>query len=55
MKRLKSMRFIKREARQDEREPQILDHGDPVTVRLTRELEERKRRLTLSEWHPTGL
>lgn len=36
-------------------EPTILDHGDPVTVKLTQELEERKRRLRLSEHHPVGL
>lgn len=55
MKRFKTIRFFQREARHDQREPTILDHGDPITVKLTRELEERKRRLSLSANHPAGL
>ncbi|MCR9270437.1 MAG: hypothetical protein ACX94B_07000 [Henriciella sp.] len=55
MKRFKTIRFIRREDPTDRREPTILDHGDPITVKLTRELEERKRRLRLGESHPLGL
>jgi hypothetical protein len=55
MKRFKTMRFVKRENPVDRREPTILDHGDPITVKLTRELEERRRRLSLSASHPAGL
>ena len=55
MKRLKTVRFFQRDNNSDQREPTILDHGDPVTVRLTRELEERKRRMSLSATHPLGL
>ncbi len=58
MKRLKTVRFFRREletAAQEVREPTILDHGDPITVKLTRELEDRRRRLSLSATHPVGL
>ena len=55
MKRLKTVQFFRRQERTEAREPTILDHGDPVTVKLTRELEDRKRRLTLSATHPVGL
>ncbi|MBO6687066.1 MAG: hypothetical protein JJ919_01140 [Henriciella sp.] len=58
MKRLKTVRFFRRELNtdaSDNREPTILDHGDPITVRLTRELEDRRRRLSLGENHPVGL
>lgn len=55
MKRFTTVRFIRREQPVDLKEPTILDHGDPVTVKLTRELEERKRRLGLSASHPAGL
>lgn len=55
MKRLKTIRFIRREDPVERREPTILDHGDPITVKLTRELEERRRRLSLSQSHPAGL
>ena len=58
MKRLMSVRLIKREdakATNEFREPTILDHGDPITVKLTRELEDRKRRLSLGASHPLGL
>lgn len=55
MKRFKTIRFIRREDPVERREPTILDHGDPITVKLTRELEERRRRLNLSESHPAGL
>lgn len=55
MKRFAKVRFFKRTSSSELREPTILEHGDPVTVKLTRELEERKRRLSLSESHPVGL
>jgi len=55
MKRITSVRFFRRRAHGDDREPTILDHGDPITVKLTRELEERKRRLSLGASHPIGL
>lgn len=58
MKRLKTVRFFRRELNTgtvDSREPTILDHGDPITVQLTKELEDRRRRLSLSETHPLGL
>ena len=58
MKRLKTVRFFRRAwetPAQEVREPTILDHGDPITVKLTRELEERRRRLSLSDGHPVGL
>jgi hypothetical protein len=55
MKRFKTIRFVRRETPTDRREPTILDHGDPITVKLTRELEDRRRRLTLSPNHPAGL
>lgn len=55
MKRFRTIRIVRREAEVDQREPTILDHGDPITVKLTRELEERKRRMTLGEQHPAGL
>lgn len=55
MKRFTTIRFIRREEPTDRREPTILEHGDPITVKLTRELEERKRRLSLNESHPAGL
>lgn len=58
MKRLKTVRFFRRNPNADVadgREPTILDHGDPITVKLTRELEDRRRRLGLSENHPAGL
>lgn len=58
MKRLKTVRFLRREPNtetEEAREPTILDHGDPITVKLTRELEDRRRRLALSESHPAGL
>ena len=55
MKRLKTIRFVKRENPADRHEPTILDHGDPITVKLTRELEDRRRRLNLSPNHPAGL
>lgn len=55
MKRLKTVRLLKREKTSETREPTILDHGDPITVKLTRELEERRRRMSLSASHPAGL
>jgi len=55
MKRFRTIRSVWREQPRDQKEPTILDHGDPVTVKLTRELEERKRRLSLSANHPAGL
>ena len=58
MIRLNNVRFFWREQptdAQEVREPTILDHGDPITVKLTRELEERRRRLSLSDGHPLGL
>lgn len=55
MKRFRTIRFIKRTEATEQREPTILDHGDPITVRLTREIEERKRRLNLGASHPMGL
>lgn len=58
MKRFKTVRFFRRDLEtdtQEVREPTILDHGDPITVKLTRELEDRRRRLSLSESHPVGL
>ena len=58
MKRLMSVRLIKREdakATNEFREPTILDHGDPITVKLTRELEDRRRRMNLTDSHPAGL
>ncbi len=55
MKRFRTVRLIRREKPIDGREPLILDHGDPVTVRLTRELEDRKRRMDLGARHPVGL
>ena len=58
MKRLKTVRFFRREENtepRESREPTILDHGDPITVKLTQELEERRRRIRLSASHPVGL
>lgn len=55
MKRFRTIRFIRREQPADSREPTILDHGDPVTVRLTRELEDRKRQQKLGAIRPAGL
>jgi len=55
MKRFRTIRSVWREKPTDQREPTILDHGDPITVKLTREIEERKRRLSLSANHPAGL
>jgi hypothetical protein len=58
MKRLMTVRFLRRDRTtdtQEVREPTILDHGDPITVKLTRELEDRRRRLSLSDHHPVGL
>lgn len=58
MKRFKTVRFFRRDTNteaRESREPTILDHGDPITVKLTRELEDRRRRLSLSESHPVGL
>lgn len=55
MKRFKTIRIVRREQPNDLPEPTILDHGDPITVKLTREIEERKRRLNLSANHPVGL
>jgi len=55
MKRFTSIRFTRRQEPMDRREPTILDHGDPITVKLTRELEERKRRLGLNQEQPAGL
>ena len=55
MKRFRTIRIVRREEATDQKEPTILDHGDPITVKLTRELEERKRRLALGAGHPTGL
>lgn len=55
MKRFKTIRFIRRDEPTERREPTILEHGDPITVKLTRELEERKRRLSLGESQPVGL
>ncbi|MEP1143955.1 MAG: hypothetical protein ABJH52_09555 [Henriciella sp.] len=55
MKSFRTIRFIRRENPADRREPTILDHGDPVTVKLTRELEDRKRRRQLGASHPAGL
>ena len=58
MKRLKTIRLFRRALKTetaDGREPTSLDYGDPITVQLTRELEDRRRRLGLSESHPLGL
>lgn len=55
MKRFRTIRIVQREDAQDQKEPTILDHGDPITVKLTRELEDRKRRLSLGARHPLGL
>lgn len=55
MKRFTTIRFNRRESPTDRQEPTILDHGDPITVKLTRELEERKRRLGLNQELPAGL
>ncbi|MEM7328156.1 MAG: hypothetical protein AAF437_05405 [Pseudomonadota bacterium] len=55
MKRFRTIRIVRREQADDQREPTILDHGDPITVKLTREIEERKRRLGLGTSHPLGL
>ncbi|MEM7638393.1 MAG: hypothetical protein AAGA89_14105 [Pseudomonadota bacterium] len=55
MKRFRTIRIVRREEATDQKEPTILDHGDPITVKLTRELEERKRRLALGAEHPVGL
>nr|WP_156780856.1 hypothetical protein [Hyphomonas sp. Mor2] len=58
MKRFMTVRFFRRDLETDApegREPTILDHGDPITVKLTRELEDRRRRLSMSESHPLGL
>ena len=55
MKRFTSIRFIRRENPTEGGEPTILDHGDPITLKLTRELEERKRRATLHREQPAGL
>jgi len=55
MKRFRTIRSVWREQPTDQREPTILDHGDPITVKLTREIEERKRRLNLGANHPAGL
>ena len=55
MIRFRTFRTERREEATDQKEPTILDHGDPITVKLTRELEDRRRRLSLSESHPLGL
>ena len=55
MKRFKTIRFMRRERMTDPRERTILEFGDPITVKLTRELEDRKRRLRLGDRHPVGL
>ncbi len=55
MKRFRTIRIVRREETTDQKEPTILDHGDPITVKLTLELEERKRRLALGAEHPVGL
>ncbi|MEO0607361.1 MAG: hypothetical protein AAFY82_03960 [Pseudomonadota bacterium] len=55
MKRIKATLWRQRAEPRDQKEPTILDHGDPITVKLTRELEERKRRLSLGPSHPAGL
>lgn len=55
MKRLKAVRFLRGDKQNDLREPTILDHGDPITVQLTRQIEERKRRMNMSDAHPAGL
>ncbi|MEL6860853.1 MAG: hypothetical protein AAGL11_03375 [Pseudomonadota bacterium] len=58
MKRLQAVRLFKREDSEeskDRREPTILDHGDPITMQLTRELEERRRRLAMNAPHSAGL
>ena len=55
MKRFRTIRFIRRETPADRREPTILDHGDPITVDLVKQIEARKRRLRLSASHPAGL
>lgn len=55
MKRLADVRFIRRSKSSERREPLILHYGDPVTVRLTRELEDRKRYLRGGEHRPVGL
>ncbi|MEL7110243.1 MAG: hypothetical protein AAGL99_13340 [Pseudomonadota bacterium] len=55
MKRFRTIRFSQRTDATEQKEPTILDHGDPVTVKLTREIQERKRRLRLSASHPAGL
>jgi hypothetical protein len=54
MKRFTSIRFIRRETVSERREPTILDHGDPVTLKFTRELEDRKRHATLHRELPAG-
>lgn len=55
MIRFRTFRTERREEATDQKEPTILDHGDPITVKLTREIEERKRRLNLGQHHPVGL
>lgn len=55
MKRFRTIRIVRRDDAAEQKEPTILDHGDPITVKLTRELEERKRRLALGDQHPVGL
>ena len=55
MKRFRTIRIVRRKKATDQKEPTILDHGDPITVKLTRELEDRKRRLSLGASHPLGL
>ncbi|MEM9571993.1 MAG: hypothetical protein AAF996_11040 [Pseudomonadota bacterium] len=55
MKRFRTIRIVRREEATEQKEPTILDHGDPITVKLTRELQERKRRMRLSDSHPVGL
>lgn len=55
MKRFRTIRIVRREQAADQTEPTILDHGDPITVRLTREIEDRKRRQAIRQDHAARL
>ncbi|MEL7041845.1 MAG: hypothetical protein AAGL90_09985 [Pseudomonadota bacterium] len=55
MKRFRTIRIIRREEHVEAREPMILDYGDPITVKLTREIADRKRQRERSGLHPIGL
>ncbi len=58
MKRFRTVRFFRRSTElgaTDAQEPTILEFGDPITLKLTREIEDRRRRLKLGDSHPAGL